>query len=50
MQARGLQRRGEFAAARDALERSLAPLTAAYGPQHSRTVEARTLLAQLGQN
>jgi tetratricopeptide (TPR) repeat protein len=49
-EARGMQRQGKLAAARDALERSLAPLTAAYGPQHPRTVEARALLAQLGQN
>ena len=50
MQARGLQRRGQLAAAGNAVARSITPLTAAYGPLHPRTIEARALLAGLGQN
>lgn len=48
--ARARQQQGDRAGARDAVRRSLTPLTAAYGPDHPRTLEARALLAQLDQD
>jgi hypothetical protein len=50
LQARIRQARGDLPAARELLDRAQQSLAYAYGPDHPRTKEARTLLASLSRD